>query len=223
MSIEQRTRNAIATMMKQDTGSHPMDSGDAYGRRFEQLATVELDATPKTYIENGTCYKSMYHHLSGTLMIDDTGNAEFAEYVAKEAKPNKPWRATILDYIYEYGYSIISEGLTYNYENVLDGDFQWYYVDTHGNNAFGEIMIIQTHNGCDIRGGYSTPVLFGIDDISDVLDINDVAMQCTADNMHVVENSRGQWTEQHTSEIVPVIEKDGLLYCPTCNAPYKAC
>ena len=62
----------------------------------------------------------------------------------------------------------MTKGNSYNGETILDQDFQfwifspedigsdtdWIYVED------GVYAIIQTHNGCDIRGGYSTPHVF---------------------------------------------------------------
>jgi len=50
-------------------------------------------------------------------------------------------------------------GLTYNEENAMSQDFQFSLFE-----FFGETYAaIQTHNGCDIRGGYSTPVVARVD------------------------------------------------------------
>ena len=51
-------------------------------------------------------------------------------------------------------------GYTYNNENDLSQDFVWDSLLVDGE----QYVFIQTHNGCDARGGFSTPVVAAVND-----------------------------------------------------------
>ena len=58
------------------------------------------------------------------------------------------------------GFEIHHSDNTYNTENNLDQDFQY----SAFSDDWCEYAFIQTHNGCDARGGYSTPMCASIED-----------------------------------------------------------
>lgn len=51
------------------------------------------------------------------------------------------------------------QGYTYNEENCLDQDFIFKVFTFNGD----QFVFIQTHNGCDARGGFSSPKIFEIE------------------------------------------------------------
>ncbi|RLF65108.1 MAG: hypothetical protein DRN30_04585, partial [Thermoplasmata archaeon] len=55
---------------------------------------------------------------------------------------------------------------TYNYDNILSQVLQYTIFNLKGESEFYEdcYVIMQTHNGCDVRGGYSTPHVFRVID-----------------------------------------------------------
>lgn len=52
-------------------------------------------------------------------------------------------------------------GYTYNSENDFDQDFVYQIIELTDNSGYSEdVIIIRSHNGCDARGGFSSPFFF---------------------------------------------------------------
>ena len=68
---------------------------------------------------------------------------------------------------------------TYNGECILDTtlQFEMVRVDDY------DYVIMQTHNGCDVRGGYSDPVVYGCD-CDDLQRYNHVSLCCRSHDEH---------------------------------------
>ena len=67
---------------------------------------------------------------------------------------------------------------TYNGENCLDKTLQWNTFAIHNGDVEGHYMILQIHNGCDVRGGYSTPHVFQYDEDELWCWLSDLSMRC---------------------------------------------
>lgn len=62
---------------------------------------------------------------------------------------------------YKFSIGKFGGGYSYNEENILSQDFIWHPFENEVN---GECYVfLQTHNGCDARGGFSTPHVFSCD------------------------------------------------------------
>jgi hypothetical protein len=160
-------------LCRQNTGKSLCDSGDYYGRQYEKPIS---EAPIKLYKDTVTI--SLPHWLEANLTIDE----ELLEICENS---EGYWAEEILE---DVGIEKFSEIVgvelgkictlnTYNSENDFDQDFQftilsdsddWYYSDN-------TVILLQTHNGCDIRGGYSTTVpcrLVGEDFLDWVVEID---------------------------------------------------
>ena len=83
-------------------------------------------------------------------------------------------------------------GYTYNEENILSQDFVYFVM--------GDYVFIQTHNGCDARGGFSTPRLFSCNVYdSNLLCFGDYTISC--DNGHYHDFTSGGYYEETEQEI----------------------
>lgn len=67
----------------------------------------------------------------------------------------------------------VHSGYTYNDENNLSQDFVY--------NIMGNYVFIQTHNGCDARGGFSFPHLFSQKEEWGILDYSRYTIYCDGD------------------------------------------
>jgi hypothetical protein len=170
------TKKIIYEMLTENTGSHFLDSGGAYGRNHERNAkkTInDFEAEPVQFWElnrwknketKKTNYDiirtlSVFHYLS-ELDIDDiceefneinlnadNWNADADCYgVSSEA-----WA-----YLQKYDAEITHTFNTYNGDSDLSQVLQGSYVDIDGE----KYLILQVHGGCDVRGGYTTARLF---------------------------------------------------------------
>lgn len=132
---------------------------------------------------------------------------------------------------------------TYNHENLLDETLQYVvfvpveegYWEAAGL-AWGEpYVLLQTHNGCDMRGGYSRPRLYALNDIEDAYSIGDpslvayhevaVPQEETLDlplpereREHRFDLRVNEWTDMDgssvTDEDAPHFDEERGLVCP---------
>lgn len=193
------------TVCRQNTGSHMLDSGDAYGRHWQRPAEeasapglrierdgsyfpVELlpaDQLARLRTEGETerdCYfgkrsnvpsifvpsafdakpgdwvsvsamVSTPHFFDAMLDPDEDLQKAFDEFAAA-ADPYMSWPNLLSEFTEDRGWRMEIRGNTYNDENDLSQDFQYFQMEDEEGD---DVMIIMSHNGCDVRGGYSSP------------------------------------------------------------------
>lgn len=193
------TDKVIARMLTENTGSHFLDSGGAYGRGWQRRAGMGVDdfrARPAVSIEvysgaeyddygnmvdsgDGSITLDTFHYLSRHLTYNHPLTLGLHRFGRTPERANDPWLATMEEYAayritgradaeekdirraQEDLYFPFNTFNSYNHENFLSSDIQGVaYTDAR----HGAVVILHTHNGCDIRGGYSTPHVFSIDD-----------------------------------------------------------
>lgn len=207
------TEQIVYEMISQNTGTHILDSGGAYGRHWErnQKHTLTDFKESPDIVYSAHVYrdgelsldvtKSLFHHLVNNLNYeeyvdklfhrfvdiyikefyeywDDERNCGygdfdwnkamkcFCELVRKDRKGNRQWIS------WEFEGEEWS-GYTYNDENILSQDFVY--------DVMGGWVFIQSHNGCDARGGFSWPHLFQLkDDVFNLLNFNDYTVSCSS-------------------------------------------
>lgn len=189
-------QQVIYSMIAQNTGRDMLDSGGAYGRHWErnQKKTVEdfinedvITIEPCIYNGNRLELnerKSLFHHLDANLSYDKDMNELW--YRFDEHFPDKYWDgkdgtmnmffqwASKYDSKYHNHWDFKGEqysGYTYNEENILSQDFVYHIM--------GGWVFIQSHNGCDARGGFSRPVLFQTTDDGRLNDVSNFTISCT--------------------------------------------
>lgn len=150
------TKQVIAAMLTENTGRHILDSGGAYGRHWERNSgmTVDMwDATASASIDRWGCIDiSTYHYLVDRLEYAPELDAMFQEFAGTSTEPH--W-ADIQNWLESLGLTFTSWN-TYNGEDFLSQVIQgatFEYADEW-------YVILHTHNGADVRGGYSTPHIF---------------------------------------------------------------
>jgi len=175
------TNDVIASMLTENTGRHFLDSGDAYGRHWERNAgmTVEdWDAIPAASLDRWGCFNlSTYHYLKERIEFAPDLDSMFQEFYAASEDSgyaaSGEWLASLdIEELHSFNsyngedfLSQVIQGTTFRY-----GDYSDVYV------------ILQTHNGADVRGGYSTPRVFAVTcDMADYFpyDNADAEIGCT--------------------------------------------
>jgi hypothetical protein len=63
-------KNLLTTMLKTKTGSHMLDSGDAYGRHWERNQTIDFESQPEIIIDGYDYTISLFHYLKKALSLD---------------------------------------------------------------------------------------------------------------------------------------------------------
>lgn len=167
-----KLEQTLFSMWQENTGTHFLDSGGAYGRNWQrnQKLTIEaLNKKPSGLIEISYserwgveiyAYNSMWHHLNATLEID----AICEEF---NSMPVEDWNGEAAYGLSEKGEFYLLQTLgatfenpwnTYNWENNFDETLQGCNLDIGGESY----VLIQYHGGCDVRGGYTDAKLFKI-------------------------------------------------------------
>lgn len=160
MSISIKT---VAQYTRQDTGKHFLDSGGVYGRVYDQGLPKEL-LTPDT---DGFTI-SLTHWLAQFASINPLHQA-FYKYARKEENKEMPWFEAGDTYMQEKGYTCAARDNLCNNENDFDQAFVWECwlpEDSQSDDwiyAKDAIFLIYCHTGCDVRGGYSSPLVVTFD------------------------------------------------------------
>lgn len=185
-----RTDEALAEMMTENTGRHFLDSGGAYGRRWEanQGKTVEtfLEAPAARVDKYCGVIVDAFHWLRDRLEYDAELDARLLEFCQSRTD------TSYLQDAEDFGVDVlgISENdvrtwNSYNYENVLSETLQAVefgdtYASAYGEDGedYGDVILLQWHGGCDARGGYTRPRAFRITSDGGLYDQNDFGLYC---------------------------------------------
>jgi hypothetical protein len=172
----------IADMLMENTGCSILDSGEAYGRHWEK--NRQIKDFRKMPVMNVRIWKdgevdlsiNIFHFLTSMLEIDDTSKVlydEFKKFAGEEDERDKYWMDIITDFgMMEYNkrdITLVNGGNTYNWDTLLSQGIQYDFLCCGDDNPFyaeDVYIIMQIHNGCDIRGGYTEPKIFRVADIN---------------------------------------------------------
>jgi hypothetical protein len=145
--------------MRQNTGSHFLDSGGAYGRHFEKNQKSKIDFRQNIVLDEYGATIPIHVYMY-TMFSTDSNTKLFNKVLSKDYF----WTQGALEELaekFDIDYSDYGGGNTYNSDNCLSQDFQYETFKYDGQ----YYIIFQLHNGCDIRGGYTSSVVFSVDDI----------------------------------------------------------
>lgn len=174
-----KVQKLVYSMLTENTGSHFLDSGGAYGRHWErnQKKTIQdfmnEEAVSYTlqrkYKELERCV-SVFHYLSN-LELD-----EVCDKFNRLNKNAKDWdgdfhgvSSKAQGYLnrlskedFENGFPLWTprEWNTYNGDSDLSQTLQGANLRI----CDEEYILVQVHNGCDVRGGYTDAKLFKMND-----------------------------------------------------------
>ena len=228
------TREVLQMMFMEDTGIHMLDSGGVDNRGWQRNADGEFANKPEAYIEYEEVRLSTYHYLLKRLEYNRFQTEQF-NYMF----PNGAGMNEMLDYVNDNKLGSPEQGTgiaynTYNHEHHLDQEIQ--FVEYKIADITGDIqhyVILQTHNGADVRGGYSLPWIFKADEawISDCYDIglwcgdcgipvvsNGGQVEQPVQSLHVKSKITSNNVVTHYYEEYDV--NNGILWealCPSCN------
>ena len=227
-----KTATVIKQMMLEPCGKSLFDSGGVYGYQYEHRAERNLEKEPyaavEWYIQEdgrlcGSVTKSMYHHLCETLEYDSYLTSRLKNYFRREEKCAPYVNTDAWEYFARSlkGSSEVFSDNTYNHDSTLDGVFV-YTAFTMPDDMY---VILATHNGCDVRGGYSTPKVFRQVDEYRLFDFNNIWCYCASgcSDCSDINSDCGtciylepeEWSEEDEPDKYWL--KDGKLYCKDCR------
>lgn len=164
----------IKNMMCEDTGRNLLDSGDAYGRHYEENQNGIMTGPQKvdfwTDGEKETELNPivpLYDFLTYNLEVDGDSERledEFYNYI--KVNDLNPYSVVdIEDTIKAIGeesvYGKIEMINTYNYDSRLSQTIQFVLFSDRYSNIY---VCLQIHNGCDVRAGYTLPKIFYLEE-----------------------------------------------------------
>ena len=192
MNSKAQLENTIFGMLSEKISAQLGDSG-IYGYSYEKYAdnfshrinfpslTVDIYGEDDDIIIKKKLPNFLYEHLS----IDHNLTKEFKRFYEESVNDNL-YDLEIMKSFAEYYieknenmYEITGTFNSYNFDSALDGIIQFVILESMVGDK-KDIIILQTHNGADVRGGYSKPRVFelsnGFDDF--LTDIYEIYIPC---------------------------------------------
>lgn len=165
-------KQTIVEMLTENTGSHFLDSGGAYGRNWQRnkgKTIADFESQPSAILtiykgeHNGNPYAdlnptiSLYHAMNHALELDDLCH----EFNSLECDNwNGEHYGTSSDqceWLDEHGFNPEGGAFnSYNWQSNFSQVIQGQALDLNGN----AYVLLQVHGGCDVRGGYTNAKLF---------------------------------------------------------------
>lgn len=187
-----KTDEILQSMLKENTGRSFLDSGDHYGRHYEKNQKKDFCKEPYGYLYFGDDYmsytKSVYHHLRETLEYSEEMNQRFLDYIeSKDPDADWNWFKCVRKFIHdpENEFSgMYRDGEpftenTYNCDNTCSQVVQFGFFSDDGE----DYVLLQIHNGCDVRGGYTKPRAFRVIDFGIFFSFCDGIIKCPNDHL----------------------------------------
>lgn len=165
-----QTEAVLLEMLTENTGRNMLDSGDAYGRKWEQNQALGIDGLaqiPAVTWNGGSPTIQLFGYLNGLL----TYAADFDLFWQKfdEERPDTSWDESLEEWLDTLGVLPEAESdfytgrcslNTYNMEySLLSQVIQYTLFEVGG----ADFVALQIHGGCDVRGGYTKPRIFRLD------------------------------------------------------------
>ena len=162
------TEAVILAMLTENTGRSMLDSGDAYGRKWQQNQALGVEALakmPAVRFSDGSPVLDMFSFLNEHLEYAAVLDSAWSEF--DTARPDGSWLDNLEEFFDTLGVPVEGEFYsearfsinTYNMEYcLLAQTIQFSFFGFGGNDFIG----IQIHGGCDVRGGYTKPRIFKI-------------------------------------------------------------
>lgn len=163
------TGRKLAAMFHENTGRAMLDSGGAYGRHWERNQGKDFNKVPEAVsefsIHNGKLEVSVtvdaYHWLVERLWYDADMQRKFKRF-SNRADNRDSYNLELMEqfpkFLKERGHRVsnVHTVNTYNGECALSQTLQFTSFDCDS----VQYILLQVHGGCDVRGGYTAPVVF---------------------------------------------------------------
>lgn len=151
------------TLTRQNTGSHMLDSGSIYGYQYQRPIQKDIELSIDTGKHRYVSASIPLHLFLGNSL---TINNRLTNLLRREEKKQKrsftiPEAGQFLEKVTKIKYLDNTYDNSYNQENDLDQNYQSAVLSNKNDWFYDEdaLVLIETHNGCDIRGGYSDVVV----------------------------------------------------------------
>jgi len=227
-----RTEKRLVRMLTESTGAALCDSGGAYGRNWEwnrKIADFRLLPEIKIEISHYSdnyeimAIVSVFHFLASQLEYDEKSKAitaSLSRFEKLDEQKDNGWLEVCHDFLKnqaEKNHPDMWVGdwiNTYNGESSLSQVLQYLPFSLSGNEYWFEAgdsyLLLQIHQGCDVRGGYTKPVCFRISGES-FLNDSDLDRRCLCGS---------QYSDDYGSNWYDSEKSESELKSPTVNWQY---
>jgi len=150
----------VSKYTRQNTGSHFLDSGGAYGRIYNKPILKNLASMDGDY----GAVISVTHLLAEFAEIHPL-HKQFYKYANRPENVREPWFELGDSFMRERGYTQSCRDNTYNADNDFDQEFVYeiWTPEHSGSDDYlyddDAVVLIYAHTGCDVRGGYASPMI----------------------------------------------------------------
>ena len=173
--ITNNTAEVLAGMFTENTGRDLLDSGGSNGRNWQHNAGITLSqflAAPRVIFDGENAYLDAFQFLNERLTYEAELDKVFQAYYDTSddhaTTDIELWPLTI-------GATGVNVILTANYDEVLSQVLQFSHFEYNGT----EYVLLQVHGGADIRGGYTRPKLFSLNDDLAIYDFQRLTLYCS--------------------------------------------
>jgi len=169
------TNEIIYEMITENTGKHILDSGGDYGRHWQhnkKMTLKDFENQPQYFFEisKKTKLKDIENDIYNYLQVSTFYHlSNFVDYDKKTTDDLNHYLKENNLYSDMNGVSEFMDGLelewenTFNHENQFTQNFQLAWLKR--NEILDvKLIFIATHNGADVRGGYSNYKAFEVTD-----------------------------------------------------------
>ena len=218
-----KTQIIIHKMLKESTGINCMDSGGDNGRSWQKNQKVfdfRRQDDINYNIENGYLYASnnIFHFLTNALEYEESMTDIFNDHKDDHDIEditdilNDHYNDLDFEEFHEFklkGKSFNSYNWESNLSQVIRGQIFTEYEDTQYEENY---IILQIHNGADVRGGYTDPKIFKVD-LNVWHSQDDYSLFCDCQDIYKEDSKPDQWK---------IIKKnrtkyaDKIYYCRDC-------
>lgn len=175
------TEQMVVQQLTENTGRALCDSGDAYGRNWQRNQGKDFSAAPAVTVrwdvwrrpgddhpgELSLCGTvDLYHWMTRNLEFDAELQAQLDEFAAREENEDSSWlqiQGEFADYLHDRdGHEAEPRVInTYNDPDNVDLSQVLQYVELYTEDRHEPShLIVSVHGGCDVRGGYTSPVVY---------------------------------------------------------------
>jgi hypothetical protein len=225
------TQNRLYEMMTENTGKHFLDSGMSDGRHWQQnqkLTVKDFVALPKATLDTkyGTYVTlNLFHFLNDRV-----------ELTKKAQELQSDWESFVEDdnalsfysnetqeqwaYFANEGTQKPEVANSYNWDNYLSQVIQYVTFENSGR----YFVLLQIHNGADVRGGYTLPQVFEMIGEYAFYDMQDAIIQCPNSDCLGFEVSIHGGSDVYINGSEPITSSDfyELKVCRECNGELEA-
>ena len=157
------TDRVLADMLTENTGSHMLDSGGAYGRNWERNQGRDVQSfidAPEVNVNQYGIDLDLFHYLRQRIEFMPEIQAEFDEWAELEENKKSNWYTLMEEWCQNHndGDHVPSGFNSYNGECLLSQTIQGDFFTWNGE----VYLMLQIHGGCDVRGGYTAPKIFSV-------------------------------------------------------------